>query len=52
MEAALAARFTPEAIAGIKVPEAGLLSDIHAGPAYRANLVGVLARRAVGKAMA
>ena len=30
----------------------GLNSDIHAEPSYRAHLVGVMARRAVGAALA
>ncbi|MGE0698772.1 MAG: xanthine dehydrogenase family protein subunit M [Hyphomicrobiaceae bacterium] len=50
MEAALAASFTPDAIAGIKVPTDDMLSDIHADARYRAHLVGVIARRAVAKA--
>lgn len=52
MEQALARSFSADAIAGIKVPADGLLGDIHAGPEYRAHLVGVLARRAVAKAVA
>lgn len=47
MEAALTASFTPEAIAGIRVPEDDLNTDPHATAAYRAHLVGVMARRAV-----
>ncbi len=50
MEKALAARFTPDAIAGIQVKAKGLNSDIHASPEYRAHLVNVLARRAVAAA--
>ena len=52
MEAALGQSFTPQAVEGIAVEPAGLLSDIHAGADYRAHLVGVLARRAVAKAIA
>lgn len=52
MEAALAANFSADALAGITVPDDDLMTDIHAGPAYRANLITVLAKRAVGKAMA
>lgn len=51
MEAALAKSFSADAIAGIKVPADNLLTDIHAGADYRAHLVGVLARRAVAKAV-
>ena len=47
MEAALAADFRPEAIAGITVDADGLNGDIHAGPDYRAHLVTVMAKRAV-----
>jgi carbon-monoxide dehydrogenase medium subunit len=50
MEKALAAKFSPEAIAGIAVKAKGLNSDIHASPEYRAHLVNVLARRAVAAA--
>jgi len=50
MEAALAARFAPSAIAGIAIPPDGLNGDIHAEPAFRAHLVGVMAARAVAAA--
>lgn len=52
MEARLAESFTVDALAGIKVPADDLMTDIHAGAEYRAHLIGVLARRAVGKAIA
>jgi carbon-monoxide dehydrogenase medium subunit len=51
MEQALAARFAPESVAGIKVPESGLNSDLHAKADYRAHLVAVMTRRAVEAAM-
>ncbi len=51
MEQALAASFTPEAIADIAVPAGGLNGDIHASAEYRAHLVGVMARRAVAAAI-
>jgi aerobic carbon-monoxide dehydrogenase medium subunit len=51
MEAALANSFTPAALEGIKVSADNLLSDIHAQPDYRAHLIGVLAKRAVAKAI-
>ncbi|MBV9220274.1 MAG: carbon monoxide dehydrogenase, partial [Methylobacteriaceae bacterium] len=41
---------TPEAIAGVKVRSDGLNSDIHADAAYRAHLIGVMAKRAVAAA--
>jgi aerobic carbon-monoxide dehydrogenase medium subunit len=47
MEKALAARFAPEALAGVVVPAAGLTRDSFASAEYRAHLVGVMARRAV-----
>ena len=47
METALAASWSPDALAGIAVDPSGLLSDIHAGAEYRANLVKVMAKRAV-----
>jgi aerobic carbon-monoxide dehydrogenase medium subunit len=50
MEAALAKSFTPDAVANIKVPAAGLNGDIHASPEYRAHLVTVMAKRAVAAA--
>lgn len=50
MEAALRTSFTPDAIAGTSIPSDGLNADIHADAAYRAHLVGVMARRAVATA--
>ncbi|WP_414471069.1 FAD binding domain-containing protein [Microvirga sp. M2] len=47
MEAALNRNFAVEALDGISVPEGEMNSDIHADAAYRAHLVGVMARRAV-----
>lgn len=47
MEAALTASFTPEALDGIAPDTGDMLSDIHGDGAYRANLVNVMARRAV-----
>jgi len=46
-EEALAKKWSPDALDGIKVPEADLNSDIHASAEYRAHLVGVMAKRAV-----
>ncbi|GAA0770869.1 xanthine dehydrogenase family protein subunit M [Roseibium denhamense] len=50
MEAALASNFAPDAVAGIAPDADGLLSDIHGSAAYRANLVTVMAKRAVAAA--
>ncbi|NVK35748.1 MAG: xanthine dehydrogenase family protein subunit M [Rhodobacteraceae bacterium] len=47
MESALDANWSPEAVAGISVPADDLLSDIHGSADYRANLVTVMAKRAV-----
>ncbi len=50
VEAALAKRFEPAALDGVTVPSGSLMGDIHASPEYRANLVVVMAKRAVAKA--
>jgi aerobic carbon-monoxide dehydrogenase medium subunit len=52
MEKALAAKFSPDAVAAIKVSASGLNSDIHASSEYRAHLVTVMAKRAVQAALA
>ena len=51
MEKALAAKFAPESVAGIKVSPDGLNNDLHASPEYRAHLVTVMAKRAVEAAL-
>jgi aerobic carbon-monoxide dehydrogenase medium subunit len=50
MEAALAASWSPDAVAKVATPSADLNGDIHASPEYRAHLVGVMAKRAVAAA--
>ena len=50
MEQALAANFSPDAIAGIAIAEDDLLSDIHCSADYRAHLVTVMSKRAVAQA--
>lgn len=50
MEAALNAKFTPAALDGIAPDAEDMLSDIHGDGAYRANLVNVMACRAVAAA--
>jgi aerobic carbon-monoxide dehydrogenase medium subunit len=51
MEAALARKFSPEALASVAIDPGGLNSDIHASAEYRAHLVTVMAKRAVVEAM-
>lgn len=50
MEAALAAKWSADAVAGIAVEADDMLSDIHGSAEYRANLVTVMAKRAVAAA--
>ena len=47
IEAALAKKFEPAAIDGVKISPKNLMGDIHASPEYRANLFAVMAKRAV-----
>ena len=47
MEQALVSEFSVQAIEGVTVPMENLNADIHAGQEYRANLVGVMAARAI-----
>jgi carbon-monoxide dehydrogenase medium subunit len=49
MENALSVSFTPDALNGIEVDPAGMLSDLHGSAVYRANLVKVMAKRAVAQ---
>jgi carbon-monoxide dehydrogenase medium subunit len=50
LEAALAKKFEPAAIEGTKLSAKNMMGDIHATPEYRANLVVVMAKRAVAAA--
>lgn len=50
MEAALASDFSADALESVSVSPDGMLSDIHGDAAYRANLVKVMAKRAVAAA--
>jgi carbon-monoxide dehydrogenase medium subunit len=50
-EAALKEKFAAESLDGLAVPVDGLNSDLHGSAAYRAHLVGVMARRAVSAAL-
>ena len=49
-EKALSGNFSAEALSGMAPSAEGMLSDLHGTAAYRAHLVGVLARRAVAAA--
>lgn len=50
MEEALAKNWSSDAVASIKVPANGLLSDLHGSAEYRAHLITVMAKRAVAAA--
>jgi aerobic carbon-monoxide dehydrogenase medium subunit len=50
-EEALKKRFGPKSLEGMTIGADGMSSDIHGSAEYRAHLVGVLARRAVAKAV-
>ncbi|MBU6456149.1 MAG: xanthine dehydrogenase family protein subunit M [Bradyrhizobium sp.] len=50
IEAALKANWSPGALDSIKISASGLLSDIHGSADYRANLIKVMAQRAVAEA--
>jgi carbon-monoxide dehydrogenase medium subunit len=47
IEAALKANWSPGALDGVSISTDGLLADIHGSSAYRANLIKVMAQRAV-----
>ena len=50
MEKALAGSFSADALTNVNTDSKGLNSDMHGSAAYRAHLVGVMARRAVAAA--
>ncbi|MHA1165073.1 MAG: FAD binding domain-containing protein [Alphaproteobacteria bacterium] len=50
LEAALDKNFSPSALDAITISADGLNSDLHASAEYRANLIGVMAGRAVTQA--
>lgn len=52
IEAALTKTFDAPALDGVKVSAKGLMSDMHASADYRANLIAVMAKRAVAAANA
>ena len=47
IEAALEANWSAAALDGLTIPAAGLMSDIHGTSDYRANLIKIMAQRAV-----
>jgi aerobic carbon-monoxide dehydrogenase medium subunit len=50
-EEALAKRFNPKSLDGLKADASMMNADIHASADYRAHLVGVMTQRAVTKAL-
>jgi carbon-monoxide dehydrogenase medium subunit len=50
IEAALTKSWSPAAVEPVAIAADGMLSDIHGSAAYRANLVKVMAKRAVAAA--
>jgi carbon-monoxide dehydrogenase medium subunit len=50
IEAALKSDWSPSALDAVRITEAGMIADIHGSAAYRANLVKVMAQRAVQQA--
>jgi len=52
IEAALSKNFDPSALEGLSLAADSLMSDIHASAEYRANLIVVMAKRAVAAAKA
>jgi carbon-monoxide dehydrogenase medium subunit len=52
LEDALTRSFTPAAAEAVKIESDNLSSDLHATAEYRANLISVMAQRAVAKAIA
>ncbi len=46
LEAALNASSDPSSVDGVAVAASGLIADIHGSPAYRANLIKVMTKRA------
>jgi carbon-monoxide dehydrogenase medium subunit len=50
IEAALKANWSAGALDSVKISADGLLTDIHGSSVYRANLIKVMAQRAVAEA--
>jgi aerobic carbon-monoxide dehydrogenase medium subunit len=51
LEEALTRNFTPQSAAGVSIDASKLTSDLHGTADYRANLISVMAQRAVAKAI-
>lgn len=51
LEEALTRSFTPESAASVQIDASELNGDLHGSAAYRANLISVMAQRAVAKAL-
>jgi carbon-monoxide dehydrogenase medium subunit len=51
LEAALKGKFNPKAVEGVTVDGSNFIADIHGSADYRANLVSVMTKRAVTKAL-
>lgn len=51
IEEALAKSFTPEAAKAVKMPADDINGDMHGSPEYRAAMIGVIASRAVARAL-
>ena len=49
-EEALSAEFSVAALDGVSADSEGMIADIHGAPDYRANLVGVMTKRAAAAA--
>lgn len=47
LEAALSANWSPDAASGVEIDSSELMSDLHCTADYRANLIRVMAKRAV-----
>ena len=52
IEAALSEKFSSQALSSLRFPADGLNTDMHGDADFRAHLIGVLAKRAVEKALA
>lgn len=51
LEQALNTSFTPDAVSAVPIDDTDLSGDLHASPAYRANLITIQTQRAVAQAL-